>query len=190
MDEAALAAKQQSLSPEEAKDIDMSNKLDRLKLAIRLGVVRDEMYIEFLSGQPGKDGYARMFKELIDLPEGESLLFHCTQGKDRTGCAAMLILPALGVDEETIIQDFALTNVYNATLIESEREMLMDMGLEGDELRMFMFALDEVNPQMMTNALDWAKQEYGSVLGYITDALNVTDAEIKLLREKYLEEDT
>ena len=46
-----------------------------------------------------------MFREIIDLPEGEALLFHCSQGKDRTGCAAMLILSALGVDEETATED-------------------------------------------------------------------------------------
>ena len=104
-----------------------------------------------------------MFKEMIDLPEGKALLFHCTQGKDRTGCAAMLILSALGVDEDTILKDYMLTNTYNADLISSERQMLIDQGYEGQELDRYMKAMDEVDIQYMVNALEWMKNNYGSV---------------------------
>jgi protein-tyrosine phosphatase len=36
-------------------------------------------------------------------------LFHCVTGKDRTGVLGALILGVLGVDEDTILQDFALS---------------------------------------------------------------------------------
>ncbi len=54
------------------------------------------------------DQYRAMFELILagDLP----LLFHCTAGKDRTGFAATLILSALGVDRETIRQDYLATN--------------------------------------------------------------------------------
>ena len=188
IDEEEMAAKRQAISAEVMEGLDLSKKTDQLKLAIRLGIISDQMYVEFLSGEPGKAGYARLFRELLALPEGGSLLFHCTQGKDRTGCAAMLILSALGVDEETILADFMLTNAFNAALIESERQMLIASGLEGDELETYMRAMDEVDPQYMINALDWMKANYGSVLNYIRTELGVTDGEIELLREKYLAE--
>ena len=187
IDEEAMAAKQQAMSAEAMEGLDLNNSLDRLKLAIRLGVISDQMYIDFLSGEPGKAGYAQLFRELLTLPEGGSLLFHCTQGKDRTGLAAMLILSALGADEETIMADFMLTNTFNAQLIEGERQMLTAQGLEGDELETFMHAMDEVDPQYMINALDWMKEHYGSALGYIQTELGVTDEEIEVLRDKYLE---
>ena len=38
------------------------------------------------------------------------LLFHCTAGKDRTGFAAAVVLEALGVPRETIMEDYLLTN--------------------------------------------------------------------------------
>ena len=188
MDEEAMAAKRQNIRAEDMEGLDLSKKTDQLKLAIRLGIISDQMYIEFLSGESGKAGYARLFRELLALPEDGSLLFHCTQGKDRTGCAAMLILSALGVDEETILADFLLTNTFNAALIESERQMLTAQGLEGDELETYMRAMDEVDPQYMINALDWMKANYGSAMDYIRTELGVTDEEIELLRQKYLEE--
>jgi protein-tyrosine phosphatase len=37
------------------------------------------------------------------------VVFHCVTGKDRTGVLGALILDALGVDEATILEDFALS---------------------------------------------------------------------------------
>ncbi|MGW2524332.1 GNAT family N-acetyltransferase [Streptomyces sp. NPDC001617] len=39
------------------------------------------------------------------------LVFHCASGKDRTGQLAALILGLLGIPEETIIEDFSLTEL-------------------------------------------------------------------------------
>ena len=187
MDEKAMAEKMSSLTPADMEGIDMNDPVGRLKLAIKAGIVGDQMYIDFLSSDQGKEGYKKMFEELLAVPDGGSLLFHCTQGKDRTGCAAMLILSALGVDEETIINDFMLTNTYNAKLISSQRKELIDAGYSGDELQTLMSAKDEVNEQYMRNVLNWIKQNYSSVEGYITDALGITADQINTLKAKYLE---
>lgn len=174
-------------APRDDEGFKAGDKIDRIIIAVREGLVSDQMYVEFLSGEAGKAAYAQMFREIIDLPGGEALLFHCSQGKDRTGCAAMLILSALGVDEETILEDFILTNTFNAELIESQRRMLEERGYEGEELEKLMTAMDAVNPQYMLIALEWMKENYGSALGYITRELSVSEAEIEQLRNKYLE---
>lgn len=57
--------------------------------------------------------YKRFFSLLqndMDVP----LLFHCTAGKDRTGMGSALFLSALGVDEQTIVKDYLLSNIYLA----------------------------------------------------------------------------
>lgn len=38
----------------------------------------------------------------------------------------------------------------------------------------------------MTNALDWLKQEYGSVTGCLAKELGVADAQITQLRNRFL----
>ena len=187
MDENAMAEKMSSLTPADMEGIDPADPVGRLKLAIKAGIVGDRMYIDFLSSDQGQKGYKKMFEELLAVPDGGSLLFHCTQGKDRTGCAAMLILSALGVGEDTIIKDFMLTNTYNAKLITSQRKELTDAGYTGDELKTIMSAKDEVNEQYMRNALDWMKKNYGSVEGYIKQALGITDDQLNALKAKYLE---
>lgn len=169
------------------KKPDTSSKLKFLKIAIETGFVSEKMYIRFLSDHQGKEGYGRMFQEILALPEGKSILFHCTQGKDRTGLAAMLILSALGADEKTIIHDYLLTNIFNAGLIASERRMLAENGLSGEELDTYMKAMDEVDPQYMINALEWMKENYSSVTGYITKELGVTERQLEIMRGKFLE---
>src|SRR5436309_1967722 len=54
--------------------------------------------------------FRRMFSEL--LAGRAPLVFNCTAGKDRTGVAAALLLTALGVPRESVVQDYLLTNRY------------------------------------------------------------------------------
>lgn len=54
--------------------------------------------------------FGQVMKELLTLEPTEALVFHCSAGKDRTGMMAALILKTLGVDDQTIIKDYLLTN--------------------------------------------------------------------------------
>lgn len=185
LDESAMPAPE-SDQEETGEASEPSDKMSRLRAAVEAGILSDQMYVDFLSNDVGRSGYSQLFEELLALPEGEALLFHCSQGKDRTGLAAMLILTALGVDEDAIMSDYLLTNTYNAKLIEEERQMLAAQGVEGESLELCMMALDGVYPQMMQNALDWMKDNYGSAEGYITDGLGVDAKAIEALRHKFL----
>ena len=161
-----------------------------LKTTAESGVINENMYIDFLSGNFGKKAYSEFFKELLNLPEGRSLLFHCTQGKDRTGCAAMLILSALGVSEDIILEDYMLTNIFNADLIEKDRKMLLSRGIKEDGLWWkYMFVLNSVKKELMTNALSWLKENYGSPVGYIINELGISEDEIEKLKLKFLEKE-
>ena len=186
IDEEALAQATQELIPEDKEKLASGDTLEKYQVYTKLGIIGDQMYVSFLSNDAGKQGYAAMFQELLALPEGESLLFHCTQGKDRTGCAAMLILSALGVDEDTIMADYLLTNEFNAELIAQERQQLIDSGIKDEDLDTVMIGMDQVYPQTMANGLDWLKQTYGSVTGYITQELGVTQDQIAQLQDKFL----
>ena len=163
------------------------DRITQLRLLQKYGDFTDQMYVDILSSDAGKAGYSRFFRALLALPEGRAILFHCSQGKDRTGCGAMLILFALGVDEETVMQDFLLTNEYNAALIAEERAYLIENGIGEDELDAYMKTMDQVSPEFMTNAIQWMTETCGSPLGYITRELGVTEAEIQALQDKFLE---
>lgn len=63
-------------------------------------------YVAFLAGGAGNIvSAARVFADHANLPA----VFHCAAGKDRTGVLAAVVLDAIGVTDEAIIADYALT---------------------------------------------------------------------------------
>ncbi len=187
MDTELLSERRVRMSELLAESEDPTDRMTQLLAAVDAGIVSDQMYVEFLMGAQGKEGYRQFFEELLALPEGESMLFHCSQGKDRTGVAAMLILSALGVDEETMLEDYMLTNEFNAESITGERQLLAEHGIPEEKIDTYLMAMDQVNSETMTNALDWLKENYGSVNGYLEQELGVGETQRTALRDKFLQ---
>jgi protein-tyrosine phosphatase len=56
---------------------------------------------------------AESYEQVMDLVRDESnwpILIHCSAGKDRSGIAVALIMEAVGVDRDTIMEDYLFTN--------------------------------------------------------------------------------
>lgn len=70
----------------------------------------DTMMMELYTKLPlGNPSYKRLM-EMIQHSDNLGLLHHCTAGKDRTGVGAALILLALRVPEQNVMEDYLLTN--------------------------------------------------------------------------------
>ena len=54
------------------------------------------------------------FFEILEKEENYPIVFHCSIGKDRTGCLAYLVEGLLGFDQETMYRDYMFTNFANA----------------------------------------------------------------------------
>lgn len=65
------------------------------------GHIKD-LYLLLINPEQAKEAYRNIFKSLLSNDNKEGFLFHCTQGKDRTGITIYLILSALGVSEKRI----------------------------------------------------------------------------------------
>ncbi len=61
--------------------------------------------------------------------QGKKVLYHCTAGKDRTGFGSALLLSALDVDYEIIMDDFLASNVYFAEVGNQLTQQLEDEGV-------------------------------------------------------------
>ena len=130
------------------------------------------------------------FRELIDLllaqEEGTGILYHCSSGKDRTGSATAIILTLLGVDRDTIIEDFALTNEVLRESLDQKVAQSAQYTDDEDELYAVR-TMNGVNPAFMEKMFDYAEQQSGSMLAFIQEQFHVTDDEVLALRDKYLE---
>jgi protein-tyrosine phosphatase len=119
--------------------------------------------------------FAQLFAHLLaaDTP----LVFHCTAGKDRTGLAAALILSALGVSQEDIVQDYLLTNALY------RREAAHSAPLSPE----VMDVVWRVREAFLDAALQAIDQDYGSMARYLEVGLGVDAQSLDRLRERYLD---
>ena len=65
------------------------------------------MYPSLIRSEFSQLQYAAFLRLIVEAPEDGGILWHCAQGKDRTGWGAAFLMFALGVDRETVIADFA-----------------------------------------------------------------------------------
>ncbi|WP_027016981.1 tyrosine-protein phosphatase [Comamonas composti] len=123
--------------------------------------------------------YAPRFAQLFQmLLAGQGpLVFHCTAGKDRTGWAAALLLTALGVDEQTVMQDYLLTNaLYRRP----------DAGL-WDADPAVLDVLWRVQESYLAAATELVHKEFGGMQAYLSQAMGLDAAARQRLAELYLE---
>ena len=183
MDEQLMAARAASIS-DLLKDPN-ADPVKRMLAILESGLISDQMYVEFLQGETGKEGFRDFFRVLLEMPEGSAVLWHCTNGKDRTGVAAMLLLGVLNVDEETIMADYMLTNVFFEAEISAMRQKLGAYIQDEDMLDELMVTGRGVYAPYMQNAIDYIKANYGDIPGYVKAELGLTDADIAKLQSLY-----
>jgi protein-tyrosine phosphatase len=116
--------------------------------------------------------YRILFRLLADR-EKPPLLFHCSAGKDRTGLAAALILSALGVDREAVIQDYLLS----AECLRGKYDAFLE---ENPSAEPFM----TVRRNFISAALEAIDRGMGGMDHYLRETLG---ADIEGLRRLYLE---
>lgn len=128
--------------------------------------------------------YENFLRGLID-DEGP-ILFHCTAGKDRAGFAAAITLIALGVSKEDVIKDYMKTNQFTKKRIEEIIKQIELMTLYQTDAEILRPLLG-VEREYIETAFHTAEEEYGSIENFIKNGLNISDEDIKKLRNKFLE---
>lgn len=128
------------------------------------------------------DRFRPMFVKLLTLENKESLMYHCTGGRDRTGMATALLLYTLQVPMETIEADYVASNVYLKSFNKEMMSGLAKMsGLSTKELEYKM----ALKPEYLRVFFDSLKKEYGSIENFLQVELGIGPKEIALLRSKY-----
>ncbi|MCJ1322963.1 hypothetical protein MMC15_008313 [Xylographa vitiligo] len=130
----------------------------------------------------GRESFRRVFEW---VKEGEGVgLVHCTAGKDRTGVLVMLLLGLVGVADEEIAAEYALTAQGLEAWKPEARERLKARGMpeEGIEGMMSSWA------HYMLATLEMTRQRYGGVEGYVRDVLGFGDEDVEIIKRNLVEE--
>ena len=137
--------------------------------------------------------YTDLFARLL-AHEGP-LAFNCSAGKDRTGMASALILSVLGAPRQTVIADYALSEVYVPT------SRYLEQAARGEAFGGFSLAQSRAltalppealrvilgsDSEVMRRTLAMIDERFGSPIGAAKARLGLTDSKIAALRRFYL----
>ncbi len=121
------------------------------------------------------------------------LVFHCTQGKDRAGFGAAVVLSALGVPWETVVEDYLLSNHYrkaeNDKLLAMVRQFAASQGKGDAEDLPFgrVGGLLYVKEQSIQAAYAEILDRHGSIERYLVEGLGASEEALARLRDDLLE---
>ena len=142
-------------------------------------------YMHMYISEKGRKWLRSFFDQLLEA-NGDTVLFHCTAGKDRTGNCAMLLLSALGVDKKVILQDFMLTKYF----FTDDRQELYDQVygiVPNKKLAQDISSFMGVKKKWLLRSYDVIESHYGSVDGFLKKGLGLTSKDIKKLQKAYLQ---
>ena len=125
------------------------------------------------------------FHDLLDA-NGDTVLWHCVSGKDRTGNAAAMLLYVLGVDRETIIQDFLLTNSY----LKEERQETYGTVYRLTKNKTIAKDIawkDAVQRSWIEASFETIETKYGSVDNFLHKVIGLSKQDYKKLQKAYLQ---
>lgn len=124
----------------------------------------------------------RQFFRLILEENASPVLWHCRQGKDRTGVAAILLMTALGVSMKDCVAEYLLTNDYMAPRVEAYRRTeTVSWKIQ------VMDVISFVREPWLNEYLAIADARHGGLKNYLKEILGLKNGDMETLRRLYLE---
>ncbi|HET9693627.1 MAG TPA: tyrosine-protein phosphatase [Steroidobacteraceae bacterium] len=136
---------------------------------------------------------AGVFEALAHAGDG-AVVVHCSAGKDRTGVAVALVLAALAVPRETIVEDYVLTNAAVDLRLRLLGEDATGVGLSAtaDPIRalppLAREAVLDAHPSYLLAALEAIEARHGSIERYLGDELRLDTSLLSRVRASFLED--
>ncbi len=142
--------------------------------------VMHEVYRSFVDKPGARAAFSELLTRISATDGGH--LFHCTAGKDRTGWAAALLLHVAGVDDETILADYLLTNDFSSGTREKYLGLVAE-HLGADKVEVYERVM-VADADYLRTAYDAAAGDYGDLDGYLQGGLGLSADTLGRLREK------
>jgi len=135
---------------------------------------KEAAYVATRYGAMVSDGGPVLTEAIRVLASGDSLpaVMHCSAGKDRTGVLSALVLAFLGVPDETIVEDYALSAAAMERLL---GRLMTEYPEAADQVAAYAPAILHVVPETMEQFLASVLLEYGTY-GELAESLGVVDA--------------
>ncbi|WP_294286816.1 tyrosine-protein phosphatase [uncultured Chryseobacterium sp.] len=116
-------------------------------------------------------------KIVTEILESDTpILYHCTAGKDRTGIITALVLTVLRFDQETVVNDYLVSNNYRQKLVEKRLRLARNLHFIYPKLDIRVLEkLSWVETAYLNAAFNEIHKKYGSADQYIQKVLGISE---------------
>lgn len=115
------------------------------------------------------------------------MIWHCSGGKDRTGFISVIFLSLLGVDNETILKDYLLTNEYRKKFDTKELEDMKKIFENDPVMTEGFLAIQQAKPEYAGVFLDKIERLYGTTENYLIKEVGMTQEQLNEIKALYTE---
>lgn len=165
--------------PVKDKDI-IVQKLEEGEIRKGDGVVyMQDTYLRYMAENSEQFGQAlKVFLNKENYP----ILVNCSMGKDRTGFLMAMLLSALEIPEETILEDYTTSNHY--INIKHHAKMAQNLNTDAQETITLLLHANESWLELVFNKI---KKEYGSTKKFLSEKLQLSEKEQEQLKDMLLD---
>lgn len=168
------------------KGLDMSREFEQYRKDQYAGFyMMCQRYHDHISNQFSQNNIHQIVSLIAATTDG-AVLYHCSEGKDRTGLVTVILLYILGVDLETIRQDYLYSNIMLNDYRKVRDEQFKKAG-ENDKFRANMRILGSVANAYFDTSLITINEDFGGIDSYIANQLGIDQQMQEKIRKNYLE---
>lgn len=138
-------------------------------------VYMQDSYLKFMT--ENSDAFAEVLRVFLDK-DNYPILFNCTLGKDGTGFLAALLLAALSIPEETIMQDYLASNDY--MMVNRYTPFARNLSLDAQEAITVILSANEsfINPLLLR-----IRKDHGGMNNYLETVLDFNERDQDKLKD-------
>ena len=157
----------------------------RKELETEINVDMSKMYREIITKDEYLKKVSEIIKKIINLKDEEyPVIFHCTEGKDRTGIITVILYLILGVEKEKIIEDYLYTNKVNkkkANFFYFISRWIKGNNKKKAEIIKNMYLAKEEYIEEIFYVIE---EEYKGIDSFLKKGLKITGKEIEKFKKK------
>ena len=143
------------------------------------------VYTKMVTDEYSLKQFRQIFDLILNKNDDKAIIFHCTQGKDRTGVLAALILLALGVDRSSVCYDYRRFN--NAYKFKNFMiSFVVAIRFLSFKVSKDLYYLQMAHKKLIQVTMDAIYGNNKDCNAFFADRLGIDENGIKKLREMYL----